>query len=108
MNATVHPLQRVHTALSLSPSLPIPIPPHPSPSLPSVLQTASASHTLSITANREALFKKADDSIVIEVSAMAVKMREIDEIQKKEEDFGMTVSCQSDLYIVRVIYVLSV
>ena len=45
---------------------------------------------------------------MIEVSAMAVKMREIDEIQKKEEDFGMTVSCQSDLYIVRVIYVLSV
>ena len=51
----------------------------------------SAEHGSIIALNSDAILKKADDSIIFEVDALATKLKEIDEVQKKEEDFGISV-----------------
>ena len=63
------------------------------------LQTASTEHTSKIATNTDAILKKADDLIIFEVDALTTKLREIEEIQKKEEDFGISVRIHINQYV---------
>ena len=63
------------------------------------LQTASTEHTSKIATNTDAILKKADDLIIFEVDALTTKLREIEEIQKKEEDFGISVRININRYV---------
>ena len=58
----------------------------------SALQTASLEHEVVISQNVTAIESKADQAITFDLHELTLKMKEVEETKKKDEDYGLGVS----------------
>ena len=59
---------------------------------PSALQTASLEHEVVINQNVTAIESKADQAIIFDLHELTLKMKEVEETKKIDEDYGLGVS----------------